>query len=152
MENILIISGIIFLSLLALSGVAGVVYLYFLLVKRAKEKEKLRDLNIFKMNFQQKLIDENNRLIETLNNLVEESLDLAKKNEMDEEYSQMKEYSNSMKEQIDIAFNNFSKDEDIDSSLASLTLLKLQLENMAEKIDENIVLMKEKLGEERVLN
>jgi hypothetical protein len=151
-ENILTISGVVFLSLLAALGVVLLFISVFLLIRKSKKKEKEKSVKIFKLNFQEKLIRENNNLINVVDSLIEESLELAKKNEFNEEYSDMKKYSISVKESINKAFETFRGDNDIDNSLASLSLLKIQLENMAEQIDENISLMREKLGEERVIN
>jgi hypothetical protein len=151
-ESILSISGIVFLSLLAVLGTAFLVVFIFLLFKKEKEKEKQKSVKIFKLNFQEKLIKENGNLINVVDALIDESLELTKRNEFDEEYSDMKQYSVSVRESITKAFETFRSDNDIDNSLASLSLLKIQLENMAEQIDGNITLMREKLGEERVIN
>jgi hypothetical protein len=106
----------------------------------------------FKENYRDLLIKETNELIESVDYLLEESLELASRLGQVEDYVELEKQSSIMKDQMKSVFTEFMSGDDIDESLGTFTLFRDQLISMVDKMDNDINSMRKNLGEERILN
>jgi hypothetical protein len=124
---------------------------YFLIkyVSDIKEAKKQRQ---FKENYRNLLVEETDRLMQSIDYLLEESLELASRLGQVEDYIELEKQSDIMKDQMKSVFSEFMTEEDLDESLGAFTLFRDQLVSMVDKMDHDINSMRKNLGEERIIN
>lgn len=124
---------------------------YFLIryVNSVKDRQKEE---VFKENYRNLLIEETNKLMKSIEFLLEESLELASRIGNNEDYKELERQGTVMREQMTFAFQEFIEVENLDESLGAFTLFRDQLVSMVDKMDHDINNMRENLGEVRIIN
>jgi hypothetical protein len=138
-----------FQIILVLIGIGSIGFLAIRHIIKVRSK---RNLEKFKLNYQRMLMREAQELMNTIKYLTEESLELTSKHGLTDEHDELKNQAALMQKLLDEAYENFMNEEDLDESVSTFTLFKVQLENMVIVIDNGINTMKENLGEERIIN
>jgi hypothetical protein len=114
-----------------------------------KLKSKKQDK--FEENYFGLLVNKNKELIRSLKFLIEESLELVKEVENDEEFQNAVLQGRKVSESLDDAFNEIMQGTR-EESIVNLTILESQLNTMTEKVYKDIMLIEQKLGIERILH
>jgi hypothetical protein len=121
-------------------------FAFHIISKSNKEKQEKFEESYFKL-----LVDKNKELIVSLKFLLEESLDLVKEVENEEEFSNAVLQGRKVSESLDEAFKEIMQGTR-EESIINLTILESQLNSMTEKVYKDIMLIEQKLGIERILH
>jgi hypothetical protein len=124
----------------------------YLLIRYVNHVRSIRKEKQFKENYRALLIQETDELMQSIEYLLDESLELAARLGKDEDYIELEGQGDLMRDQMKHAFDEFMTDEDLDSSLGAFTLFRDQLVSMVDKMDHDINNMRENLGEVRIIN
>jgi len=135
---------IIIVSIITIFSVS--MFVFYIISKSNKEKQEKFEESYFKL-----LVDKNKELIGSLKFLLEESLDLAKEVENEEEFQNAITQSKKLSESLDDALTEILQGTR-EESIINLTILEGQLNSMTEKVYKEIMLIEQKLGIERILH
>jgi hypothetical protein len=129
----------------------GFIFLVSVAVAFVLPKLKSKKQDKFEENYFGLLVNKNKELIRSLKFLIEESLELVKEVENDEDFQNAVLQGKKVSESLDDAFNEIMQGTR-EESIINLTILEGQLNAMTEKVYKDIMLIEQKLGIERILH
>jgi len=138
---------ILLITLAIVGALAPILIFSFYILQKTNKKKQEK----FEDNYLNLLVKKNKELISSLKYLLNESLELAKHVEDDENFHNMIAQSKKVTESLDEAFTEVMKGTR-EESIVNLTILESQLGYMTDKIYNDIVAIEEKLGIERTVN